>query len=398
MRRLASGDRMRHRDAGAVTSRRDFAVTSPDSRPCRSKVRPSAVVPGARCGWPIHVALGPPDTSIADPALETAIADPRRTESMNRQRRGARRLLPARAAGILAIGLLTGGSPVLAAGPAPIGLGSAATFAVLAGSPAVTNSGSTVIGGDLGIHPAAAVKGFPPGTLNGTIHAGDATAQEAKVDLVAAYDDAAGRTPAVAVAGGVLGGLTLGAGVYTGGGVTLDLTGRLKLDAQNHPNAVWIFQATSDLVTAASSSVTFINGGAGRQLGNTRRGFAVRGEHPCPDLDHGAQPGGPQRSGAGPERDRDPDERRDRVSNMKVRRPGPPPGHTGRDSGFGTGGGSDDRDHPAPHRRASLDLRFGIRAHAHAAVGRHPGHRDRRRCRSRSKVVRDGPQCIGPGG
>jgi hypothetical protein len=49
-------------------------------------------------------------------------------------------------------------------------------------------------------------------------------------------------------------------GVYNAGGVTLGLTGTLTLDGQNDPNSVWIFQATSDLVTASSSTVAFING------------------------------------------------------------------------------------------------------------------------------------------
>jgi hypothetical protein len=157
--------------------------------------------------------------------------------------------------------MLAGGSPVLAAGQVPVGLGSAATFAVLAGKPGVTNSGSTVIGGNLGVHPGSRVTGFPPGLVNGETHPSDAAAQGAKVDLVAAYDDAAGRTPAVVVADGVLGGSTLVPGVYTAGGVTLGLAGRLTLDGQGDPNAVWIFQATSDLVTKASSSVALVNGG-----------------------------------------------------------------------------------------------------------------------------------------
>ena len=58
-----------------------------------------------------------------------------------------------------------------------------------------------------------------------------------------------------------LGGLTLVAGVYDAGGATLGLTGTLTLDGQNDPNSVWIFQATSDLVTASSSTVRMINGG-----------------------------------------------------------------------------------------------------------------------------------------
>src|SRR3990170_8317919 len=127
-------------------------------------------------------------------------------------------------------------SAAYAAGLAPVGLGSAATFAVLAGTPAVTNSGSTIIDGDIGIFPAAAVAGVPPGTLNGAIHAADTVAQQAQVDLATAYDDAAGRTPAVVVAGGALGGMTLVAGVYNAGGRTLDLTGVLTLDGQNDPS------------------------------------------------------------------------------------------------------------------------------------------------------------------
>src|SRR3990172_477568 len=95
------------------------------------------------------------------------------------RRRGARRLLPAGAAVTLAIGLLAGAPTTYAAGPVPVGLGSAATFAVLAGTPALINSGSTIIDGDLRISPAAAVAGFPPGTLNGTIHAPDQIAVHA---------------------------------------------------------------------------------------------------------------------------------------------------------------------------------------------------------------------------
>lgn len=175
--------------------------------------------------------------------------------------RGARLPLSTSIAVVLAIGLLATGRTVYAAGPVAVGLGTAAPFAVLAGTPDVSNTGATTITGDLGISPAAAVTGFPPGTVSGTIHAADAVALQAQSDLVIAYDDAAGRTPATTVAGGTLGGMTLVAGVYNSSGFTLDLTGTLTLDGQNDPNAVWIFQATSDLITASSSSVAFINGG-----------------------------------------------------------------------------------------------------------------------------------------
>jgi hypothetical protein len=170
----------------------------------------------------------------------------------------ARLLLSAGIAVTLAIGTLAAGPTANAAGPAPVELGTAAPFAVLAGTPAVTNTGRTTITGDLGISPAAAVTGFPPGTVSGTTHAADAVALQAQNDLTTAYLDAAGR-PATATHG-TLAGLTLVGGVYNAGSVTLDLTGTLTLDGENDPNSVWVFQATSDLVTASSSVVKLING------------------------------------------------------------------------------------------------------------------------------------------
>jgi hypothetical protein len=141
-----------------------------------------------------------------------------------------------------------------------VGLGTAAFYSVLAGTPAVTNTGATTIDRDLGIHPATSVTGFPPGIVGGTIHAGDAVALQAKSDLTVAYLDAASRPLTATHA--VLGGLTLVDGVYNSGTATLDLTGTLTLDGQNDPNSVWIFQAQSDLITASTSSVSFIRGGS----------------------------------------------------------------------------------------------------------------------------------------
>jgi hypothetical protein len=180
---------------------------------------------------------------------------------MNTRAHGARSFAALGIAITLALGMPAVGQTARAAGPPPVGLGTADPFAVLAGTPAVTNTGATTITGNVGISPAAAVTGFPPGIVNGTIHAADAVALQAQSDLTIAYNDAAGRTPATTVAGGTLGGLTLVGGVYNAGGVTLDVTGTLTLDAENDPTSTWIFQATSDLVTASSSSVVFINGG-----------------------------------------------------------------------------------------------------------------------------------------
>jgi hypothetical protein len=76
---------------------------------------------------------------------------------------------------------------------ATVSLAGASTLAVLAGS-AVTNTGATTITGDLGLSPGSSVGGFPPGILNGTQHINDIISNQAKLDLTAAYNDAAGRT------------------------------------------------------------------------------------------------------------------------------------------------------------------------------------------------------------
>jgi Ice-binding-like len=80
-----------------------------------------------------------------------------------------------------------------AGGPAIVPLGTAATFGVLAGS-TVSNTGATAVGGDLGVSPGTAVTGFPPGTVSGTIHAGDSAAAQGQSDLTVAYNNAAGRS------------------------------------------------------------------------------------------------------------------------------------------------------------------------------------------------------------
>ncbi len=141
--------------------------------------------------------------------------------------------------------------------PAPVALGSASNFTVL-GASAVTNTGPSVINGDLGVSPGTAVTGFPPGIVNGTIHAADAVALQAQSDLTTAYNDAAGRACNVDITGQDLGGLTLTSGVYCFAS-SAQLTGTVTLDAQGDSNAVFIFQIGSTLTTASSSTVDLIN-------------------------------------------------------------------------------------------------------------------------------------------
>lgn len=150
------------------------------------------------------------------------------------------------------------GSPLLRAQTSPVGLGTADGFAVLAGT-TITNTGPTTITGDVGLHPGTAVTGFDSVTLNGALHVTDAVAEQAKVDLVTAYNDAAGRTPATTVST-ELGGQTLTQGIYNSADGTFGITGTLTIDAQGDPNAVFVFQAASTLITASASTVNLING------------------------------------------------------------------------------------------------------------------------------------------
>lgn len=158
---------------------------------------------------------------------------------------------------LVALGGLLGMSAAFAA-QSSVGLGKATPFVVLAGT-TVTNTGPSVISGDLGVSPGKAVTGFPPGRVkNGTQHKGDALALKAQTDLTKGYNDAAGRTPATTVSGD-LGGRTLRPGVYKAA-KALGLTGTLTLNAHNDPGAVFIFQAGSTLITASTSSVKLIGG------------------------------------------------------------------------------------------------------------------------------------------
>lgn len=139
-----------------------------------------------------------------------------------------------------------------------IPLGTAANFAVLAGS-TITNTGLTVISGDLGLSPGTAVTGFPPGIVNGALRTGDATAAIAKTDLSTAINTANALTLPILLAGD-LGGRTLVPGLYKSTS-SLAVTGALTLDAQGDPNAVWVFQIASTLTTLTGSQI-ILTGGA----------------------------------------------------------------------------------------------------------------------------------------
>jgi len=167
-------------------------------------------------------------------------------------------------------------SQVLAA-VSKVGLGTATSFAVLAGQH-ITDVPSSVITGNVGLSPASGsfYSGLTSAEVTGTIYAVDgagpggsvnnpALLTTAKNDLTTAYLNAANQTPATVLSGSdnQLGGQTLTAGIYSFGHAnTANLTAAtpLILNGQGNADSVFIFQASSDLIMASASSIQLING------------------------------------------------------------------------------------------------------------------------------------------
>lgn len=145
-------------------------------------------------------------------------------------------------------------------------LGSAGTYGAL-GASTVTNTGSTVITGNLGLSPGTAITGFTaidsgPGLFTGTANIANALASQAQLDALTAYNTLASLSSSFDLTGQDLGGMVLTPGVYHFD-TSAQLTGMLTLDALGDPNARFVFQIGSTLTTASSSVVSIVNIGAG---------------------------------------------------------------------------------------------------------------------------------------
>jgi hypothetical protein len=178
--------------------------------------------------------------------------------SIFRRRKGARRAAWATSlVALFVLGLLLTLVSGAAAAAQSVPLGTADSFAVLAGS-GITNTGPTTVRGDLGTYPTTTETGTASITITGTDHAGDAVTQGAKNDLVTAYTTAAGEGPTTAIAAD-LAGQTLAPGVYNSAS-SIGLSGALTLNGGGNPNAIFVFQAGSTLTTGSASQINLING------------------------------------------------------------------------------------------------------------------------------------------
>ena len=166
--------------------------------------------------------------------------------------------------------LLAAGATVLSSLPAqaattlggPVDLGTAATYGVL-GASAVTNTGPTVVTGDVGVSPGTSITGFsglPDGVYSGSLHQTDAAAAQAQSDLTTAYNVAAGLTPTTSGLS-ELNGLSLTPGVYSGGALSLADNGTLTLAGS--ASSVWVFQAASTLIVGSATHILMTGGASG---------------------------------------------------------------------------------------------------------------------------------------
>ncbi|HEY8721126.1 ice-binding family protein [Pengzhenrongella sp.] len=160
---------------------------------------------------------------------------------------------------LLVLGLFGGVSSASAAVPrpaAPVNLGTAAGFSVLAG-PSIGNTGAgTVLALDLGV--SGTLAGFPPGTVTGTTHIADPAVETAQGDRQAAYDAVAAQTGGTAFAGD-LAGTTFTPGLYTAAAAVTN-TGTITLDAGGDPNALFVFQVGAALSSAAATKIVLAHG------------------------------------------------------------------------------------------------------------------------------------------
>jgi len=134
-------------------------------------------------------------------------------------------------------------------------LGTAATFAVL-GDTAVTNTGNTILTGDLGNVAVSSITGFPPGTFSGILHSGDSAAAQAHADATAAATALSALTPFTDISSTDLGGAILTPGNYHASSTGTWSAGPLTLNGAGQ----YVFIFGTGLTMPANATVVLTGG------------------------------------------------------------------------------------------------------------------------------------------
>ena len=137
-------------------------------------------------------------------------------------------------------------------------LGTAETYGVL-GDQTVTNTGNTVVTGDLGLSPGTAVTGMSdtvgPGEITGDYNKANSAAEKAQSDAQSAYTTLGGLTSTSSQGAVDLAGQTLTPGVFDFTS-SATLTGTLTLSGAGD----YVFRTGSTWVTLSGSEMVFTNG------------------------------------------------------------------------------------------------------------------------------------------
>lgn len=138
---------------------------------------------------------------------------------------------------------------------APVLLASASAYSIL-GATSVTVSGNSVFSASVGVSPGKQIGGFPPAMALGGLHPGDAEANQAQVDLAAAYEDAANRTAGAVALPANLNGKTIAPGIHRSVG-SVSVSSAVTLDGGNNPDSIFVLQVNGDV--SARGKIRLIN-------------------------------------------------------------------------------------------------------------------------------------------
>jgi hypothetical protein len=124
-----------------------------------------------------------------------------------------------------------------------------------------TPSNFPIIVGNVG-NEGGTYSAFPPGFLAGAAHAGDAVATQAGIDILAAYNDLAGRTCGSNHGLAFGGGESLSPGVHCADPGAASLSGNLTLDGGGNSQAVFIIKINGAFSSVSGAQVILTNGTA----------------------------------------------------------------------------------------------------------------------------------------